>query len=160
KISDVGEHQGLPFAVMQYLTGGNLRERQPRGPDGKRRPMPVADVCRCLADIADALDFIHTQGCIHRDVKPDNILFDANGHVYLAALQAAAVAPPRVPAPVPAAGPHRTGLPTPAPPPPVAPYNPEATVRELPPVDAPCPSCGALFQLPPTLPRGKSLRCP
>jgi tetratricopeptide (TPR) repeat protein/tRNA A-37 threonylcarbamoyl transferase component Bud32 len=83
KITDVGEQDGLPFAVMQFLSGGSLRNRQPVGPDGKPRPMSVQDVVSLLDDVADALDFIHARGYVHRDVKPENILFDANGHVYL-----------------------------------------------------------------------------
>jgi serine/threonine-protein kinase len=77
KISDVGEWDGLPFAVMQYLPGGSLEDRLKRA-----RPAP-GDVANWLPDVADALDFVHTRGYIHRDVKPANILFDEQGHAYL-----------------------------------------------------------------------------
>src|SRR5262249_28308034 len=83
KVFDFGQHEGLPFAVLQYLPGGNLRERRRTGERGQPLPLPPADLHDWLEDIASALDFIHAQQYIHRDVKPDNILFDAHGHVYL-----------------------------------------------------------------------------
>src|SRR5262245_11341003 len=44
KVMDVGEHDGLPFAVLQYLPGGSLRDRQPRDAGGRALPMPLADL--------------------------------------------------------------------------------------------------------------------
>lgn len=83
KIIDVGEHDKVPFAVLQYLPGGSLRGWQMTSPEGKRLPLIPHDLRGWLVDVADALDFIHRHGCIHRDVKPDNILFDAQGSVFL-----------------------------------------------------------------------------
>jgi serine/threonine-protein kinase len=83
KVQDVGQHDGLPFAVMQYLPGGSLRDRQPRGSDGTPRPLPPESLREWLPGVAGALDFIHQQRYIHRDVKPDNILFDAHGFPFL-----------------------------------------------------------------------------
>ena len=80
---DVGEHDGLPFAVMQYLPGGTLRDRQKAGPDGSFRPCAPGELRSWLGGVAGALDFIHRERHIHRDVKPENILFDAHGHPYL-----------------------------------------------------------------------------
>ncbi|MBT4864920.1 MAG: protein kinase, partial [Planctomycetaceae bacterium] len=71
KVLDVDTHEGLLFAVMQFLPEGSLEERQ--------RPCAPADVLLWLIDIADALDFMHQQGLIHRDIKPSNILFDESG---------------------------------------------------------------------------------
>jgi hypothetical protein len=45
--------------------------------------MPAGSLHQWLADVARALDFIHGQAFVHRDVKPANILFDAHGHAYL-----------------------------------------------------------------------------
>ncbi len=83
KVSDVGEHEGLPFAVMQYLSGGTLDERQDFGRDGRPLPAHPSSIAGWLPGMAAALDFIHGKGYIHRDVKPANILFDTHGHPYL-----------------------------------------------------------------------------
>lgn len=83
KVTDVGTHEGIPYAVLQYLSGGTLRDRQPTEDDGTHIPVTLASMADWLPPIAGALDFIHQQGYIHRDVKPDNILFDAHGHAYL-----------------------------------------------------------------------------
>src|SRR5882724_706248 len=56
---DIGQHDGVPFAVMHYLTGGCLRDRQPRGPDGQNAPMPIDNLYSWLPPIAQALDFVH-----------------------------------------------------------------------------------------------------
>src|SRR5207253_1939218 len=81
KVTDVGEHDGVPFAVMQYLSGGSLRDRQRSDPDGYPLPLPQEELLDWLSGVAAALDFMHERQYIHRDVKPDNILFDDHGHV-------------------------------------------------------------------------------
>ncbi len=81
-VQDVGEHDGLPFLVMQYLPGGSLHDRM-RAPDGRAVPVPASRLHGWLPDVADALDSMHRQGYLHRDVKPHNILFDADGKAYL-----------------------------------------------------------------------------
>jgi serine/threonine protein kinase len=83
KVIDAGRHQGRPFVVMQYLSGGSLKDRMTTCSDGQMLPMPPASLGGWLMDVARALDFLHAQGFIHRDVKPANILFDAHGHAYL-----------------------------------------------------------------------------
>ena len=83
KVSDVGSWDGLPFAVMQYLPGGNLEDRRPSGTDGPTGILDPQDVPRWLPGVARALDYVHASGYIHRDVKPGNILFDAQGHPFL-----------------------------------------------------------------------------
>ena len=83
KISDVGETDGLPFAVMQFLPGGSLEDRQRTKAGGETQPLRPDSLEAWLPSVAEALDFVHQQGYIHRDVKPANILFDAHGHAYL-----------------------------------------------------------------------------
>lgn len=81
-ILDVGEHDGVPFFVMPFINGGSLRTRM-KNELGIQKPLKPASLRRWLLEIAKALDFIHSQGCVHRDVKPDNILFDEHGHPFL-----------------------------------------------------------------------------
>ena len=72
-IYDVGERDGIAYFVMALVRGGNvaqLLEHQPR--------RPVDEVRRLLCETADALAYAHLRGVIHRDVKPDNILLDAD----------------------------------------------------------------------------------
>jgi serine/threonine protein kinase len=66
------------YIVMPYMSGGTLRDRI-RG-----KPLSLTEACRCLSDIADALDYIHAQGIIHRDIKSSNVLLDAEGRCYIA----------------------------------------------------------------------------
>lgn len=67
----------LPFVVVDFKAGGNLDARL------RRRGQKLDDVLKWLKPIAMALDFSHERGWIHRDVKPDNILFDDHGFVSL-----------------------------------------------------------------------------
>jgi hypothetical protein len=80
KILDVGEHEGAPFAVMQYLPGGSLRDRL----KAKAAPCTVEEVAEWLPAVAESLDFLQDQNLVHRDVKPGNILFDESGNAFLA----------------------------------------------------------------------------
>src|SRR5207244_11578326 len=82
-IFDVGKHEWPPFCAMEFVSGGSLRDRQKVGADGNRLPLSPQDLTRWLEPVAEALDFIHKQQYIHRDVKPDNILFDAHNNAYL-----------------------------------------------------------------------------
>ncbi len=71
-IYSVDEKGGLVFFVMGFIDGDNLARRiQERG------PMPADDVRRILRDVADALAYAHANKVVHRDIKPDNILIDA-----------------------------------------------------------------------------------
>ena len=86
KVLDIGElDQGgtvVPFFVMQYVDGGSLRDRM-RGKDRRIRPMRPHTLNRWLPQVAEALDFMHARKCVHRDVKPANILFDAESHPFM-----------------------------------------------------------------------------
>ena len=83
KVFDVGEQAGHPYVVMEYLAGGSLKDRLLSGPDGELSAMPPGSLRDWLPEIAKALDFVHAQRHIHRDVKPANILFDRHGNAFL-----------------------------------------------------------------------------
>ncbi len=70
---DVGEENGTPFLVMEYLEGQTLADRLDDG------PIPVAQALRYGIEICDALDEAHRHGIIHRDVKPGNVMLTRDG---------------------------------------------------------------------------------
>lgn len=66
---DSGEADGFLYYVLPYLAGESLRERVAR-----EGVLPVADAVRILRDMVDALAHAHSQGIVHRDIKPGNVL--------------------------------------------------------------------------------------
>src|SRR5215208_3450179 len=71
-IYDVGDRSGIAYLVMSYVSGGNLGALLAHEPR-----QPADEVRRLLSEIADALAYAHARGVVHRDIKPDNILLDA-----------------------------------------------------------------------------------
>ncbi len=71
-IYTVDESEGLVFFEMAYISGDNLAKRL-----HDRGVLPVDEVRRIVRDVADALAYAHERGVVHRDIKPDNILLDA-----------------------------------------------------------------------------------
>jgi hypothetical protein len=76
-VYDFGEVDGVPYLVMRYLEGGSLADRLRSG------AVAPATGARWLRQVADALDFAHRQGFVHKDVKPSNVLLDSSGQAYL-----------------------------------------------------------------------------
>lgn len=70
-IYTVDERGGVVFFVMALVDGESLAARLARPPR-----LSVDAVCRVLAEVADALEYAHSCGVVHRDIKPDNILLD------------------------------------------------------------------------------------
>ena len=76
RVTDYGEHQGVPYLVMPCLTGGTLKQFS-------GYPMPYQKAAKLLEPIANALEYAHVHGVLHRDVKPSNILMTQDGQPML-----------------------------------------------------------------------------
>jgi eukaryotic-like serine/threonine-protein kinase len=85
---DSGESDGSLYYVSPYVAGGSLRDRLNR-----EKQLPIDDALRIAHEIGTALDYAHRNGFVHRDVKPENILF-ADDHALLADFGIAHVATP------------------------------------------------------------------
>ena len=75
---DSGEADGFTYFVLPYVEGESLRDRLTR-----EKQLSLEDALRITRAVADALSYAHSLGVIHRDIKPDNILFEA-GHAVVA----------------------------------------------------------------------------
>src|SRR5713101_169874 len=78
-IYDWGEGERTYFMVMEYVDEGRTLAQEIRG-----GPLPPEKAASIAADVAGALAFAHSNGVIHRDVKPGNVLMDSNGQVKVA----------------------------------------------------------------------------
>jgi serine/threonine protein kinase len=76
-VYDMGEEDGQPYIVMRYMSGGSLGDKLKKG------PLPLRDCMEMYLRLAPALDTAHARGVTHRDVKPDNLLFDKYDNVFL-----------------------------------------------------------------------------
>lgn len=76
-VYDFGEHDGQPFLVMRYMSGGTLEGRLSTG------PLPIPEIVTIFERVGAAVDYAHSKGVIHRDIKPGNILFDSQGGICL-----------------------------------------------------------------------------
>jgi hypothetical protein len=74
----VGEVDGMPYVVRPFIEGEDLRAFLK-----KAGCLPARDAAEIVAEVADILDFAHRHGVIHRDVKPANIMVDADGRPHM-----------------------------------------------------------------------------
>src|SRR5215510_4818341 len=74
-IHDVGEHDGLPFLVMEYLEGHELTGLIAKG------ALTLDEKLRLMIDAGQGLAYAHAKGLVHRDIKPANIFVTTTGQV-------------------------------------------------------------------------------
>jgi len=74
RVYDQGVDSDLPYLTMEFVDGENLRERI-----GHEGTLTVGEALTITESVLDALTAAHRQGLIHRDVKPENVLIDADG---------------------------------------------------------------------------------
>jgi serine/threonine protein kinase/Tol biopolymer transport system component len=77
KVTDYGEYEQLPYFVMEYFPGGSLKRLL-------EKPIPFDVAAKILVPVAEALEYAHQNGIIHRDVKPANMLITRTGSLMLA----------------------------------------------------------------------------
>src|ERR1051326_4682686 len=79
-VFDIGDEQGCPYFVCQYVQGGPLGDMLKSSP-GKR--LPLAQTMKIAVEVCRALSHAHQLGIVHRDVKPSNIWMTQDGTVKL-----------------------------------------------------------------------------
>lgn len=77
-VFDFGDYLGTPYMIVEYVPGGNLADKL------QQAPLDQATALKYLRGIASALDYAHSLGIVHRDVKPGNVLLEKDGTPVLA----------------------------------------------------------------------------
>jgi predicted Ser/Thr protein kinase len=77
-VYEFGTANGLPYFIMEFVDGLNLRELERAGKLSAREALQI------VPQICEALQFAHDEGIVHRDIKPENILLDKKGRVKIA----------------------------------------------------------------------------
>jgi predicted Ser/Thr protein kinase len=77
-VHEFGQVNGLPFFIMEFVDGLNLRQLERAGKLSPREALQI------VPQICEALQFAHDEGIVHRDIKPENILVDKKGRIKIA----------------------------------------------------------------------------
>jgi serine/threonine protein kinase len=77
-VLDTGEQNGIPYLTQRFIQGGSLADQIER-----QGPLSIESALRGVSAVAGALDALHANDLIHRDVKPANILVDEQGVSYI-----------------------------------------------------------------------------
>src|SRR4051812_14957140 len=77
-VHEFGQVNGIPFFIMEFVDGLNLRQLERAGKLSPREALQI------VPQICEALQFAHDEGIVHRDIKPENILLDKKGRVKIA----------------------------------------------------------------------------
>src|SRR6266700_2399005 len=78
RVLDFGVERSTPFLAMEYAPGGNLQQYFPQG-----RALPISAILPVVLQVASALQYVHNQGFIHCDVKPENMLLGPRHEIWL-----------------------------------------------------------------------------
>ncbi len=82
-IYDYGTQNGMSYVVMRLLTGGSLADRMAYRVEHNGAFPTLTEVAQITRELADALDYAHQRNVIHRDIKPNNVMFGETGMSFL-----------------------------------------------------------------------------
>ena len=78
RIFDLGQADGIKFITMEYIEGEDLQ-----GLMRRKKKLEPAEAATIMAQVCRALEAAHNEGVVHRDLKPQNIMLDKTGRVYV-----------------------------------------------------------------------------
>ncbi len=78
RVYDVFEERGTAYFVMDFVSGGSLKDLLK-----KHKALAEDDALRYVREVGETLSYVHSRGLLHLDIKPDNIMLDAEGRTVL-----------------------------------------------------------------------------